>query len=40
VGAGASASTVDTNKPGTSLKDHIRIEEADIAERRRQGYRE
>lgn len=39
VGGASTASSVDTTKPGTSLKDHIRIEEAEIAERRRAGYR-
>jgi hypothetical protein len=39
VGGGASASTVDTTRPGTSLKDHIRTEEAELAERRKAGYR-
>lgn len=38
VGGGASATDVDTRR-GVPLKDHIRIEEAEIAERRRQGYR-
>lgn len=38
VGAHATAHEVDTRK-GVPLKDHIRIEEAEIAERRRQGYR-
>ena len=38
VGGSASAQPLDTRK-GVPLKDHIRIEEAEIAERRRQGYR-
>jgi hypothetical protein len=38
VGPTASATEPDTRK-GVPLKDHIRIEEAEIAERRRQGYR-
>jgi hypothetical protein len=40
VGGGASSTSApDTTKPGTLLKDHIRAEEAEIAERRRAGYR-
>jgi hypothetical protein len=38
VGGGATSATLDTAK-GVPLKDHIRIEEAEIAERRRAGYR-
>jgi hypothetical protein len=38
VGGSASAVEPDTRK-GVPLKDHIRIEEAEIAERRKRGYR-
>lgn len=38
VGSGSTASTMDTRK-GVPLKDHIRIEEAELAERRKAGHR-
>lgn len=38
VTSSATTATLDTRK-GVPLKDHIRIEEAEIAERRKQGYR-
>lgn len=39
VGSSASPATVDTTKIGTSARDHYRIEQAEIDERRRAGYR-
>lgn len=38
-GGAAAAATIDTTRPGTSTKDHIAVEEAEIAERRKRGYR-
>lgn len=38
-GAAAAASVIDTTKPGTKLRDHIAVEEAEIAARRKAGHR-
>jgi hypothetical protein len=39
VGGGAQSTTMDTNRDGVSLADHTRIEEAELADRRRRGLR-
>lgn len=38
-GGTAAAASIDTTKPGTALKDHIQVEEAEIADRRARGLR-
>lgn len=38
-GAAAASAAIDTTKPGTKLSDHIAVEEAEIADRRKRGHR-